>query len=618
MTDTRQRILVTVVLFLLNFACEQLNPMEEANMLLRRGDYEGAFVVLQEQAEQGHALAQLELGKVYARHGAELQDPPIDYDHAIRWFRRAADQGLSEAQYWLGLMYDPTSPEPVIPDADEALKWYSLAASRGFPDAQYQLGSYYDQWKAPGDDLLLAAMWYAQAAEQGHGGAQYQLGLMYEKGHGIPQDLLEAERLFRLAADAGSSLAQRSLASVLAAGTATATDDQEHRLTEIRFAAEELGYPESQFSLAQSYERGFDVPVDLEEAAQFYKMAADSGLADAQHALCRLFWTGQGVPQDASRSYDWCLAAAEQGHAGAANQLGFLYASGIYVDKNDEEAVVWFRMGADAGDTTSQKNLAVMYSQGRVIPDGSTEAVRWLRLAATRGNAEAQTLLGARYLSGNGVPMDAGRAFMWYEYAARNGDPDPSAQYRLALMYRDGIGVASNRRKMLEWLEVASQNGNADAAEELETMFTVVDDSCAWANDGECDEPSICTSGTDDTDCKIVPWVMATLQEWSPSLSNPDFEFGGRKGAMTCQPVELQLAQRTENVFTGSIGYLLSGEDPNGQFISDEYSCGITVSVDGTRFTVGWPNRGWKCPMARDKHPLERNMFQALCFRPSE
>ena len=47
---------------------------------------------------------------------------PQDYAEAARWYRKAAEQGLAEAQYDLGGMYDIGAGVP-HDDAD-AFRWY--------------------------------------------------------------------------------------------------------------------------------------------------------------------------------------------------------------------------------------------------------------------------------------------------------------------------------------------------------------------------------------------------------------------------------------------------------------------------------------------------------------
>ena len=55
---------------------------------------------------------------------------PQDYEEALRWFRRAAEQGNGGAQNHLGLMY--FEGEGIAKDEIEAYKWaYLSAAARG-------------------------------------------------------------------------------------------------------------------------------------------------------------------------------------------------------------------------------------------------------------------------------------------------------------------------------------------------------------------------------------------------------------------------------------------------------------------------------------------------------
>jgi TPR repeat protein len=56
-----------------------------------------------------------------------------DKKEALKWFRKAADQGLPEAQYELGQLYQ--SGETVEKDRIESLKWYVLAANQKHPKA---------------------------------------------------------------------------------------------------------------------------------------------------------------------------------------------------------------------------------------------------------------------------------------------------------------------------------------------------------------------------------------------------------------------------------------------------------------------------------------------------
>ena len=56
-----------------------------------------------------------------------------DYGEAVKWFRKAAEQGNVDAQFNLGLCYEYS--KGVAKDIDEAAKWYRKAAEQGNADA---------------------------------------------------------------------------------------------------------------------------------------------------------------------------------------------------------------------------------------------------------------------------------------------------------------------------------------------------------------------------------------------------------------------------------------------------------------------------------------------------
>jgi uncharacterized protein len=118
-----------------------------------------------------------------------------DYATAFQVYHSLADQGLAVAQFNLGLMY--ANGQGVSKDETEAMKWYRLAADQGRSDAQYQLGHLsYQQ-----NNYAEAAKWFRLAADQGRPDAQSNLGVMYAEGEGVPQDDVQALMWFILAAE---------------------------------------------------------------------------------------------------------------------------------------------------------------------------------------------------------------------------------------------------------------------------------------------------------------------------------------------------------------------------------------------------------------------------------
>ena len=98
----------------------------------------------------------------------------------------------------------PVGPRQGVPQDDaEAVKWYRKAAEQGVAKAQFNLGVMSYKGRGVPQDDADAVRWYRKAAEQGHASAQFNLGLMYDKGRGVPQDYLLAHMWLNLAAATG-------------------------------------------------------------------------------------------------------------------------------------------------------------------------------------------------------------------------------------------------------------------------------------------------------------------------------------------------------------------------------------------------------------------------------
>jgi TPR repeat protein len=145
---------------------------EDATKAYYRGDYETAYRLIKPLAEQGLPEAQVNLGLMYDKG----QGVPQDYAEAMKWYRKAAEQGNAKA-----------------------VKWYRKAAEQGLPEAQFNLGLMYDKGQGVPQDYAEAVKWYRKAAEQGFAEAQTNLGIMYFTGLGVPKEYVLAQMWFILA-----------------------------------------------------------------------------------------------------------------------------------------------------------------------------------------------------------------------------------------------------------------------------------------------------------------------------------------------------------------------------------------------------------------------------------
>lgn len=105
---------------------------DEYEAAKRANDSAAAVKVLQSLAAAGDAKAQTELGVMYEAGSIEVGK---DFVQAARWYRRAAAQGYTDAQYWLGSMY--AEGRGVPQDYQWAHKWLNLAAA-AYPDGEFR------------------------------------------------------------------------------------------------------------------------------------------------------------------------------------------------------------------------------------------------------------------------------------------------------------------------------------------------------------------------------------------------------------------------------------------------------------------------------------------------
>jgi hypothetical protein len=96
-------------------------------------------------------------------------------------------------------------------DYNEALRWRRKSADQGYANGEDGLGYMYLNGQGVPQDYAEALLWYRKAADQGDAHAQYNLGNMYYYGRGVPQNPVEAVRLYQKAADQGDEYAQRVL-----------------------------------------------------------------------------------------------------------------------------------------------------------------------------------------------------------------------------------------------------------------------------------------------------------------------------------------------------------------------------------------------------------------------
>ena len=119
-----------------------------------------------------------------------------DYATALREWHPLAEQGQAVAQYQLGLLY--ANGQGVTKDDAKARQWYEKAAVQGHTEAQVNLGVLLMYARGGQQDYKMAVYYLRLAANQGNDLAQRRLGQMHERGEGVQQDFVKAYMWYSL------------------------------------------------------------------------------------------------------------------------------------------------------------------------------------------------------------------------------------------------------------------------------------------------------------------------------------------------------------------------------------------------------------------------------------
>jgi TPR repeat protein len=197
--------------------------------------------------------------------------------------------------------------------------------------------------------------------------------------------------------------------------------------------------------------------------------SANEGYAEAQFYLGSIYEDGlDDVPKNMQEAAKWYRKAADQNHAEAQYRYAYLLENGTGVKKNLAEAAKWFQKAAERGFVSAQIAIARAYHEGRGVPKDQVKAVNWLEQAAENGSANGQLLLGAMYRVGEGVTKNPKEAFYWFKRSGMQGFA--AGQALTAMCYKDGSGVVKNEFEALAWFNLAAAQDDEHAIRERATL----------------------------------------------------------------------------------------------------------------------------------------------------
>jgi len=310
-------------------------------------NYATAARLYRQAADQGHAGAQNRLGQYFHAGLGGTRDQ----QQALHWLQAAADQG--DPQHLFDLAWALERGADGSSDPARAATLYQQASDGGHQTASINLGVLYQQGTGVEQDFQRAAALFAPAAEAGLARAQNNLGLLHVRGTGVAQDYARAATLFTAAAEQGLAIAMTNLSVMYANGYGVVQSDTEAEVWARRASqlkqqtAHGLAAPDGCL-----FDPRLTVPqaeISAEVAAQ-RQQAATAGDPVAQFLLgwqlCTPTEASIADPQQAAR---WFRAAAQSGHGPSMANLGLFYSHGRGVIQDYVLAYMWLTLANSAG-----------------------------------------------------------------------------------------------------------------------------------------------------------------------------------------------------------------------------------------------------------------------------
>ncbi len=299
-----------------------------------RGEIFRTKIANSPQAQNIIASAQVRINTYFKNEDGQVSSTP---------FSAAYQSSLAQDQFNAALQAHNKE------DYATALKLAELSATSGLSDAQVFLGFMYEKGLGVNEDINKAISWYAKASELGNHQAQVLMGLLYEKGKGVPLDFNKAAEQYKNAMDNGSRRALVRLAVLYSDGRGVPMDRQ--KSIELINRAILMGDQEANLLMAISYERGIGVETNQSEALKYLERAVSNNYSPALIYKGTAYLTARlGLERRVDEAIRLFEIAANSGNPIGNLKLGIVYEQGLAGEKNMDKATEHYKMAASLGE----------------------------------------------------------------------------------------------------------------------------------------------------------------------------------------------------------------------------------------------------------------------------
>lgn len=202
------------------------------------------------------------------------------------------------------------------------------------------------------------------------------------------------------------------------------------------------GSANAAYELGMKYEKGKEIPQDMDTALEYYLKSAQNGNINAKEKIVYAFYLYEYkiVTNEVAFGY---LVDAANNNSGLCQ---FLYGR-AFEDSDMDKAIEWIQKSAENDCHYGQFWIAEKHKENK----NYESAGYWYEKAAKQGNLEAQNELGDLYYFGRGTRQDYENAFLRFNESAKGGSS--KGKSNLAHMYQYGYGTSQDNEKAIELYE---------------------------------------------------------------------------------------------------------------------------------------------------------------------
>ena len=225
-----------------------------------------------------------------------------EYDDAFQIFKEAAEEGGRRAQEWVGHCY--RYGKGVTKNENEAFRWYYKPAEAGRESAQCGVASCYENGIGVEKDIMEAIRWYQKAAARGHKRSKENLERLAESVIGRDE----------MGRETGATLMYPKF-TIDTAAESYKSKDYETAINQFFHLSND---PKAQYYIGLAHDNGHYLKEEKKLALYYILKSAEEGLADGQFFVGNCYRSGTlAVKKDLEKAEYWLKKAAEQGNVEA-------------------------------------------------------------------------------------------------------------------------------------------------------------------------------------------------------------------------------------------------------------------------------------------------------------